>query len=87
MKIGILLETPSSNGGSFSNSINVILDLFKNIKNADNITVYTNLIENFKILKKLNINCRLFKYNLRDKILRTFSKFRIIRFFFLYFIL
>jgi glycosyltransferase involved in cell wall biosynthesis len=85
MKIGILLETPSSNGGSFSNSINVILDLLKKIKNADNITVYTNLIENFKILKKLNINCRLFKYNLWDKILRTFSKFRIIRFFFLYF--
>jgi len=85
MKIGILLETPSSNGGSFSNSINIILDLLKNVKNVHSIIVYTHLTENYKILKKLNIPCKLFKYNLWDKILRTLSKFRIVRFFFLYF--
>jgi glycosyltransferase involved in cell wall biosynthesis len=85
MKIGILLETSSSNGGSFSNSINTIIDLLKNIKNIDSIIVYTHLTENYKILKKLNIPCKLFKYNLWDKILRTLSKFRIVKFFFLYF--
>ena len=82
MKLAILLETNYSGGGSFTHSINTCLELKKYLGKKNNFIVYTQIEENFKILKKLNLPVKLFKNNLLDKILIFTMQFLIFRFFF-----
>ena len=79
MKIAILLETNFSGGGSFTHSINTILNFKKFLKKENQIVVYTHIQQNFKILKDLNIPSVLFSFSFFDKVLIKLSIFKFFR--------
>jgi hypothetical protein len=80
MKIAILLEINSSGGGSFTHSINVCQDLKNFCSKKNNIVVYTQFEETFKILKELKIPVKLFSHSFWDKILLKLSLFKLFRY-------
>ncbi len=82
MKLAILLETNYSGGGCFTHSINTCLEFKKYLKKNNDFIIYTQIEENFKILKKLNLPVKLFKNNFIDKILINLTQFFILRLFF-----
>ena len=79
MKISILLETNSSGGGSFTHSVNTCLDLKRSSGEKNNIVVYTQFKQSFKILKNLKIPVKLFSHTFLDKLLLKLSIFKFFR--------
>jgi glycosyltransferase involved in cell wall biosynthesis len=79
MKISILLETNSSGGGSFTHSVNTCLDLKRSSWKKNNIVVYTQFRQSFKILKNLKIPVKLFSHTFLDKLLLKLSLFKFFR--------
>ena len=79
MKISILLETNSSGGGSFTHSVNTCLDLKRSSWKKNNIVVYTQFRQSFKILKNFKIPVKLFSHTFLDKLLLKLSLFKFFR--------
>ena len=66
MKIAYIIESTSKSGGSYYQTLNLYDDIIKNFDKRHEIRIYTNKVENLKILKK---NVTLYSLNLIDKII------------------
>ena len=82
MKIAILFESMPSGGGAFTHSLNATLDMIKFLKKDNKFKVFTNSIENTKILNKNSIKSEYFYYSFLDKMLIYLSTKNFLRFFF-----
>ena len=79
MKIAILLESNHSGGGGFTHSVTTTSEMIKYLGKSNEVTAYTHLPANLKILKKSGIPTNLFKNNIFDKFLIKFSVYKIFR--------
>ena len=66
VKIAYIIESTSKSGGSYYQTLNLYDDIIKNFDKRHEIKIYTNKVENLKILKK---NVTLYSLNLIDKII------------------
>lgn len=82
MKIAILFESMPSGGGAFTHSLNATLDMIKFLKKDNKFKVFTNSIENTKILNKNRIKSEYFYHSFLDKMLIYLSTKNFLRFFF-----
>ena len=77
-----MLETNYSGGGCFTHSVNISLEMIKYLSSKNKIIVYTQIEQNFKVLKDLKIPTILFKHSFLDKILINLLAISFFRFFF-----
>ena len=79
MKIAILLESNYSGGGSFTHQVTTASEMIKYLGKSNEITIYTHLPGNLKILHNLQIPTILFKNKIYDKILIKLSVYKFFR--------